>query len=141
MLRVGLGLLWLLLGVLLASCWEAPTPTATPSPAPPTLAPPGQAPTTPALPPASPTPPPALALTIFQPPDEAVVTQKGLLLEGQAAPDSVVSVNGRIIQEVDEEGRFRALVTLTEGPNLLEVIATDYQGNQTTRLLTVIYLP
>ena len=105
---------------LVASCGPAPTPTPTPTAAPPA---------------------PGLTLTISEPQDEAVVKESLLRVAGRTAPDAVVSVNGRITRSIDEDGNFTTVMPLAEGPNLLEVIATDYQGNQVSQVLTVIYAP
>ncbi|MBU2009383.1 MAG: hypothetical protein KJ624_06080 [Chloroflexi bacterium] len=84
---------------------------------------------------------PALSLVVTAPPDEVVVKDAVLRVLGRTSPDAVVSVDGKIVRTVDMEGNFSALVSLVEGPNLLEVIATDYRGGQASQVLTVIYAP
>lgn len=83
----------------------------------------------------------ALSLTVTSPQDEMVVKDAVIRLVGRSSPDAVVSINGNIVRTMDIEGNFSALVTLVEGPNLLEVIATDYRGGQASQVLTVIYTP
>ncbi len=78
---------------------------------------------------------------VTSPQDEVVVKDAILRVLGRTSPDAVVSVNGKIIRTVDIEGNFSTLVSLVEGPNLLEVIATDYRGGQASQVLTVIYAP
>jgi len=89
----------------------------------------------------TPTPAAALSLTVTSPQDEVVVKDAVIRLVGRSSPDAVVSVNGNIVRSVDIEGNFSTPVTLIEGPNLLEVIATDYRGGQASQVLTVIYAP
>jgi len=84
---------------------------------------------------------PELSLVVTAPPDEVVVKDAVLQVVGRTSPDAVVSVDGKIVRTVDIEGNFSALVSLLEGPNLLEVIATDYRGGQASQVLTVIYTP
>ena len=59
---------------------------------------------------------------------------------GRASPDATVSVNGQL-GAMDESGNFRILLSLKEGPNLIEVIASDLAGDVRTLVLTVIYIP
>ena len=95
---------------------------------------------TPGVPAATPAVP-ALSLVVTSPQDEVVVKDAVLRVVGRTSPDAVVSVNGNIVRSVDMEGNFSAPVSLLEGPNLLEVIATDYRGSQGSQVLTVIYTP
>ncbi len=83
----------------------------------------------------------ALSLVVTVPQDEVVVKDAILRVVGRTSPDAVVSVNGKIVRTVDIEGNFSTLVSLVEGPNLLEVIATDYRGGQASQVLTVVYAP
>jgi len=121
-------LLVLLVLLVVAACGQgrAPVvPTRTPTPVVP-----GATPTVTALP-----------LVVTAPQDEVVVKDAVLRVVGQTSPDAVVSVDGKIVRTVDIEGNFSTLVSLVEGPNLLEVIATDYRGGQASQVLTVIYAP
>ncbi|MDO8491443.1 MAG: hypothetical protein Q7T04_05450 [Dehalococcoidia bacterium] len=126
--------------VFAAACSSAPAPTSTPGQTPaktaiPTTSGPAatQRPTAPAT--------QGLTLTIVQPQIEAVVTSSLLEVKGQTAPDAIVSVNGIIVKSVDASGNFTAVVTLEEGPNLVEIVASDYQNNQVSQTLAVIYTP
>ncbi|MBI4333220.1 MAG: hypothetical protein HY673_18300 [Chloroflexi bacterium] len=91
-------------------------------------------------PPAAPSPAGAVLLQIAGPADESILTSSPAKLSGTAALDAVVSVNGRIVP-VGDDGHFDLDVTLLEGPNLLEVVATDSDGRQSNQILTVIYIP
>ena len=81
----------------------------------------------------------AIPLTITEPLDETTVYTADLVVEGQTEPDAVVSVNEAVV-DVDAEGKFSTMVTLEEGPNPIEVLASDFEGNEGSVTLTVIYV-
>lgn len=81
-----------------------------------------------------------LPLEITTPEKESIVTSPEILVEGITTADAVVSINEAIIA-VDEEGKFSTELILGEGPNLIEIIASDYEDNEASVLLTVIYVP
>ena len=60
---------------------------------------------------------------------------------GRSSPDATVSVNG-LLAKVDTDGTFESTrsLLLQEGPNLIEVIASDLTGAVRTRVLTVIFI-
>ena len=82
----------------------------------------------------------ALYLTVFQPLDETVTDAPQIEVIGMAPPETVVTVNDEILI-VGQEQEFKVTVTLEEGPNLIEIIASDIDGNETSQLLTVFYEP
>lgn len=82
----------------------------------------------------------ALFLTIDQPMDEITVDTAQVEVAGKAPPNSVVTVNDEILI-VGLSGEFKVPLALEEGPNLLEIIASDMDGNETSQLLTVFYEP
>lgn len=113
-----------LLLVLITACAPAPgeiTPAPTPEPTP--------APT-----------PVGFFLKVTEPKDESTVTSSVIPVSGTTSPDAVVSVNSEMV-EVDERGNFSTMVTLEEGPNIIEVIASDFEGNKEGSVLAVIYIP
>ena len=59
---------------------------------------------------------------------------------GSTTADAVVSVNG-VVVEVDAQGSFEAIVTLEEGPNLIEVVASDLTGAGESIDIVVVYIP
>lgn len=87
-------------------------------------------------------PPPAQGffLEVTEPQDESVVSTSPIRVSGSTSPGAEVSINGELI-DVDEQGNFAAMVQLEEGPNVIEVIATDYDGNEESCILAVIYTP
>jgi len=120
-MKQGLTLLAILAILLGAGCQAAaPVP---PSPAPP-----------------EPPPPQGFFLEVPEPQDECVVNVSPIRVSGSTSPEAQVSLNGELI-DVDGEGNFAAMVGLEEGPNVIEVIATDYEGNEGSCILAVIYAP
>jgi hypothetical protein len=80
-----------------------------------------------------------IPLTVTQPLDETTVYTADLVVKGQTNSDAVVSVDG-ITVEVGADGKFSTTVTLEEGPNLIEVLASDFEGNEGSAVRTVIYV-
>ena len=80
-----------------------------------------------------------LPLTVTSPQDESIVNTFETVVTGITAPDAVVSVNGMLV-DVDADGEFSTTVSLEEGPNSIEVIASDYESHEASQILTVIYL-
>ncbi len=129
-----------------------PTPTSTPSPTA-TPIPPSPTPS-PSPSPVAPTPTQApspeatetpvatfgLFLEVIGLDEESVVRGDSLKLTGVTSPDAVLSVNGVIIP-LDDDGRFEVNLTLVPGPNLLEVVTSDLDGNMESKVITVISLP
>jgi hypothetical protein len=61
-------------------------------------------------------------------------------ISGHTTVDALLSVNDDVL-EVDAEGKFNHTVKLEEGPNLIEVVASDAEGHQFDEVLLVIYEP
>jgi len=69
------------------------------------------------------------------------VSADTITVRGTTAPGAVVSVSVDGILEVtiaDVGGHFSAIVALQEGPNFIEVVASDLKGNEVTEVLMVI---
>jgi hypothetical protein len=79
-----------------------------------------------------------LFLEIFQPADEKVVDSSRITVSGKTLADAVVSINGEFI-DINYDGTFVREVNLDAGPNVIEVVAGDFSGNEKSVLLTVIY--
>jgi bacillopeptidase F len=82
--------------------------------------------------------PAAVSLSITQPQDEITVNTSTVQVAGITAADAIVSVNGSLVN-VDANGNFDTMVPLEEGPNSIEVVASDMRGNENSQILTVIY--
>ena len=114
-------------------------------------------PTTPSMPPTAtatsipPTPTPApptetpdavgaffLDLGILERFDEYFVTTDTFYVAGRTSIDALVSVNDTFV-DVAVDGTFRATVTLEEGPNIIEVVASTAEGDESSIVLVIIY--
>ena len=81
-----------------------------------------------------------LFIEVSEPADNTVVSSAAITVTGRSSPDATVSVNGQIAV-VEADGRFSTSdVGLQEGPNLIEVIASDLAGEERTLVLMVIYM-
>ena len=125
-----------LLSVSLFGCatGSAPEPAPSPSPAPapaPALAP--------GIPPAPLTAGTQLKLTVTQPADNIIVDTDRIEVKGTTGPGAVVSANSEFTT-ADSQGNFAIVVTLDEGPNIIEVVASDASGNEANLTLTVSYV-
>jgi hypothetical protein len=89
---------------------------------------------------ATPTPvaalPASLFLDVTAPSNESIVTATSVTVQGTTTTDAVVSING-ITVEVDPLGGFTAEVTLDEGPNVIDVIASDLSAQQSVQLAVI----
>ncbi|MDA0676510.1 MAG: hypothetical protein O2788_00710 [Chloroflexi bacterium] len=83
----------------------------------------------------------AFFLEMTSPADtEVYVSQASYEFSGRTTVDALVSVNDYVL-DVDEEGRFGFNMDLEEGPNVIEVIASNTAGEQQGKVLLVIYVP
>ena len=81
-----------------------------------------------------------LVVTLTSPADETVVSAPQVDVAGQAPAETVISI-GDSITVVDASGQFSIPVPLEEGPNSLEIVASDADGNQVSATLVVTYDP
>jgi hypothetical protein len=126
------------LALVLVACTSATiSPTTAPAPTPAFT--PGTIPTSVATPTSILVTPTTFFLSVTAPQDESVVTTAVIQVTGETAVDAVVTVNGQIA-EVDATGLFQATLTLAEGPTTIEVVASDFSGNQGQELRTVIFV-
>jgi hypothetical protein len=88
----------------------------------------------------TPTPSSSFTLTLETPHDGETLHVSPVLVIGQSSPGAVVSVNDAVTI-ANPQGRFSLSVPLQEGPNVLEVIASDARGEQVYVILTVLYQP
>lgn len=63
-----------------------------------------------------------------------------ITVSGLASPGAVVTVDDQILL-AGPDGTFQAAVALDEGPNLIEVIASNDSGSESTVDMTVVYEP
>ena len=83
-------------------------------------------------------------LQVTNPEDGSEVTAETIQVSGNTIPDAVVSIwiNEDIeVADVDEDGNFSITVTLEEGPNIIEVVASDTEGGEELSQIAVTYIP
>ena len=81
-----------------------------------------------------------LSIQMISPLDEAFLDSPEVDVVGTAPAGTVVSVNDEIVL-VGDDGEFKVTLSLEEGPNLIEIVASDINGNEVTHLLTVVFEP
>jgi Glucodextranase, domain B len=106
-----------------------PTPVVIVPEVPPTLALPN-----------TPTPAATFPMTLTTPRDGETTNTSPLLVSGVTAPGAIVSVND-VVGVANVEGRFDLMVALQAGPNVLEVIASQANGQQAFMIVTAMYQP
>ena len=95
-----------------------------------------------------PTPDPlgeALFLGIVSPqPEEgeeiSFVSSPSVVIVGRTRVDAAITIEDEFL-DVDEEGRFEMMVTLEEGINIFEVVASVETGEEVSTVLIVAYEP
>ncbi len=132
-----------LLSIFLLGCATSPAPVPSPVPAPSPAAPkPAPAPATAPAP--VPSQPPVTAgtelkLTVTEPPDNSIVSTSEIEIKGVTSPGAVISANDEF-ETADSQGYFAITVPLDEGPNIIDLVASDASGNETSLTLTVSYV-
>ena len=81
-----------------------------------------------------------LPFTLFYPPDGLVVSDPDILVIGGTRPEAVVGVNG-VPVDINILGIFSTSITLEEGGNFIEVLATDIEGSVRFQTVAVFYIP
>ena len=82
----------------------------------------------------------SVTLNINQPQDETTVSTSTVQVKGVTTGDATVDVNGSMV-DVGADGAFSTTVTLEQGPNSIQVTASDSQGNENSQIISVIYAP
>ncbi len=77
-------------------------------------------------------------LLVTEPENESIVSESMLPMAGRTGPNAIVSINGRSVP-VDRFGYFSGSVSLDEGPNVIDVVATNDDGRTLSTVLAVIY--
>lgn len=80
-------------------------------------------------------------LQLVSPAELETITDVGTLaVVGRTRVDAVVTIDDTIV-EPDIDGEFSLEVSLEEGPNIIEVVASVASGEQMDLVLVAIYLP
>ena len=66
------------------------------------------------------------------------VNEPDYIVSGSAPSGTVLSINDEIIL-VDQSQSFSTVITLEDGPNLIEIVASDSEGDEVSFMLTVSY--
>jgi len=85
-------------------------------------------------------PPQSFVLEVTEPKDQSVVTQRQAKVAGLTGSRATAHVNGRQVA-VDQLGAFSTNITLDLGPNVIEIIANNSDGQELTTVIAVIYRP
>jgi hypothetical protein len=85
-------------------------------------------------------PPQPFFLLVTQPEDQSITSASQIPLGGRTIPGAVVSVNG-VSVPVDPVGIYSTMLSLNEGPNIIDVLATDSAGEVLSTIIAVIYRP
>jgi len=80
-----------------------------------------------------------LVLTLISPLNDAVVGEPQINLIGNVSRDAMLTVNDGIY--IMPAGDFSIPLILEEGPNALEIVASDTDGNEVDLILAVTYQP
>jgi len=82
-----------------------------------------------------------LFLQINYPAEVELVSAEPLItIVGKTRADAIVTLNDLLV-EPDALGDFEVEVSLIEGPNVFEILASIGSGKYLSEILTVIYLP
>ncbi|MBN1375285.1 MAG: hypothetical protein JXA01_03935 [Dehalococcoidia bacterium] len=81
----------------------------------------------------------ALKLNITGPVDESVVRSSPITVSGTTDTSVDLMINGLSVSL--ENGRFKVLVELEPGPNVIDILAKDASGKQASKYLTIVYVP
>lgn len=66
------------------------------------------------------------------------VNESRYFVSGKAPSGTVISINDEIAV-VDQSQEFSSWLSLEDGPNLIEIVASDADGNEVSFMLTVTY--
>ena len=84
--------------------------------------------------------PTGLFLNVTSPAESGTLNTADLPVTGKTIAGAVVSVDGNLVP-VGSDGTFSTQVKLNQGPNDVEVVASDRQGNEKSVIRSVIYAP
>ena len=82
----------------------------------------------------------ALFLDVTSPSGDGTLNTQNLPVSGKTSPGAVVSVDGDLVT-VGSDGSFSTQLKLRQGPNDVEVVASDRQGNERSVIRSIIYAP
>src|SRR3989344_6743587 len=77
-------------------------------------------------------------ITIVSPENGQVTSDSFFFIEGAVKRASYITVNGRQVY-TNETGELREEMSVAEGLNIFEIVATDRFGRVTKKVLTIVY--
>lgn len=80
-----------------------------------------------------------LTLKITQPQDESVVRSNPLAVSGTVTLPSEITVDGVSVDVKDNH--FNTSIDLEPGPNSIDISARDISGRETSKNISVVYVP
>jgi len=80
-----------------------------------------------------------LILVITSPTDQAVVSQPSVEVRGTVSTEAVLTINNDIY--ILTAGAFTETVALDDGPNAIQIAASNMSGTEVDKILTVTYQP
>ena len=81
-----------------------------------------------------------LWVRVLAPTDGQVVATPSIEVRGEATAETILSINDEILL-VENDQAFTVTIPLEEGPNVIELVASDYLGNEISMIFTVTYQP
>lgn len=90
----------------------------------------------------TPAPKPAVYLTLSQPTDESVVSNKTLQILGQTDPNAtvvIITYSGQKVMQPSSTGAFSTTLTLDNGENLIKILSILPNGETASIQKTVTY--
>ncbi|MCH8827106.1 MAG: hypothetical protein IIB16_09130 [Chloroflexi bacterium] len=85
-------------------------------------------------------PPQPFFLLVTQPADQSIVSAAQIPVAGRTIPGAVVSVNG-VSVPVDAVGIYTTVLALQQGPNIIDVLATNVDGEVLSTIIAIIHRP
>ena len=82
----------------------------------------------------------ALFVQVTEPADESIVGDSNITIKGKTLPGAIVSINEYLV-DPDSSGSFSLPVTLEEGPNVYDIIASDGDDSSATTQIVVFLAP
>lgn len=86
--------------------------------------------------------PVSLFLEITAPEDDILVTDGNLIVSGKTRPDVAIIIssnNTDIGLQAGKDGQFSRVFPLTTGPNIIEIVAFDQEGNSKSITKSVFF--
>jgi len=79
-------------------------------------------------------------MRILSPAKDEIASTASVEVRGEAPAETIVSINDDILI-VPADQTFSLSIELDEGVNVIEIVASDYEGNELSFIVTVTYQP